>query len=245
MKLLIALQFWSGDREQAMRLAQLIAENEPARRDDVMFCFFNRSDCEPVDRETLGKMLMKMDAFSRVSMTVDRETDWPDACNAMAIDVLRQSAFQWKFGPWHDISGVLLLEPDCIPIARDWIDQVKKEWAAAFIDGKWLMGTWRDGGGDLGHINGNMVVRPDFAQLVDFTQVYPGLAWDCALAPQLHTHWQVTYLMCNRWKERKLCDEIIQVHRDAHGSSIFQKPVLVHGVKDDSVWDYAKRVLTP
>lgn len=238
MKLAICLQYHEADRVRAYELAAMIAANEPKFRDDVILCLVNRWDCPTAPAEVVAPLELKFHVEQFTTTT--RAAGWPAGCNAMARDVLRHAAQEWRFGAWHAVTGVMLLEPDCIPIARDWIDQVKKEWHAAYVDLKWLMGTWRDGGGDLGHINGNCVVVPDFIFKVDMTNMFEWLAWDCAISPQVHTHWRVTDLICNRWKETGLTDETITTHRSGVG-----QPVLVHGVKDNSVWDYARRTLCP
>lgn len=237
-QLAICLQYYENDRRRALELARLIAANEPKFRDDVIFCLVNRFDAEAAPSDLIDLLGTK---FTTVLHTSNgRATGWPSGCNEMAKSTFRFANQEWRFGPWHDVDGVLLMEPDCIPIARDWIDQLKEEWATARAAGKLLMGTWRDGGGLLGHINGNMIVRPDFAEKVQMNEVFEWLAWDCAIVPQVHDQWQVTNLICNRWKEAGLSNEEIMTHRNGVG-----RPVLVHGVKDDSVWDYARKKLLP
>ena len=44
-KLLLALQYWDGDKEMAMKVARLIADMEPAHNADVDFLFCSRFDC--------------------------------------------------------------------------------------------------------------------------------------------------------------------------------------------------------
>jgi hypothetical protein len=236
-KLAICLQYYHGDYDAAMTLARLIAGNEPTMRDDVIFCFVPRFDAQDPDPSVYDEVSHKFRTTTHRTTTTAR--GWPDGCNAIAIDTLRFADQESKYGTWYDIIGILLLESDCIPIAQDWIDKLITEWTRKRHVGHWLMGTWRDGGGELGHINGNMIVVPNFASLVDLSRIPPMLAWDCAITPQVHKHWHVTDLICNRWQEMGLSDETITKHRDEGRES----PVLVHGVKDSSVLDYAKRVL--
>ena len=237
LKFILALQYHYSDRDQAIRLAKLIADIEPARRDDVGLLFVNRFDSEPMDNKTIFHVLQKMPVFSYQTET--KRVGWPDGCNAMAIDTLKRVAHGMTHNEqWKEVEGVLLLEPDCIPTAHGWIDMIVKEWMAAQVGGNLLMGTWRDGGGPLGHINGNMVVNPFFANLYDLDHLPDGLAWDCAISLQVHKDWRITKLICNRWNERNLTPEQITQHRD---DAAF-RPVLVHGVKDESVLKFAEEV---
>ncbi len=43
-KILIALQFWKGDRDMAMKLARLMADLEPKHSDDADVLFISRFD---------------------------------------------------------------------------------------------------------------------------------------------------------------------------------------------------------
>lgn len=236
--IVICLQFCPQDRPRAMELARLIAANESKPRSDAMFCFVNRFDTTGPDPVTFDAVNAKF--YTEIHRTTTEQKGWPQGCNAMAIDTLRHAEWSTRFGSWHEATGIMLLEPDCIPVQKEWIDRLVAEWKPAFAAGKWIMGTWRDGGGELGHINGNCIVRPDFAQLVNFNGIPEWLAWDCALSEQVHKHWHITHLICNRWKETNLSDVQIITHRDFGD---FPFPVLVHGCKDDSVWNYAKRTL--
>jgi len=233
--MVIALQYHEGDKADAMRLMRLIADIEGGWRDDVYFLCVHTAEAGP-SWENI-RLLRGMMVYDYA--VVGAPKGWPAGPNFMAKAALDEILRRWLYAGWNEIDGVLLLEPDCIPIQRDWIDQLMAEWKIALAAGKWMMGTWRDGGG--GHINGNCAVRPDFARLVDFNNVPKDLAWDCAIAPYVKDHWHVTNLICNRWKETALTDEQIETHRD--GGEV--KPVLLHGVKDQCVYEYARRKLCP
>ena len=43
--LAFCIQYWHGDREQAMAVAKLMADIEPKKRDDVVMVFAARFDC--------------------------------------------------------------------------------------------------------------------------------------------------------------------------------------------------------
>ena len=234
-ELIIALQFHQADYDQAMGLARLIADNEPLFRTDVRFLFVNRFDCPAADLDTQLHVVKKFRVENYQTYT--KATGWPDGCNAMAVDLLKHIEFK---DVADKFDAALLIEPDCIPVQKDWINQLQAEWLLAdAIGDTWVMGTWRDGGGPPGHINGNCVVRPDFAARVNLNSIPPGLAWDCAIARQVEHHWFITDLICNRWQETNVSDELMRT--PWIGGK--RPPVLVHGVKDESAWNYAVRAL--
>ena len=231
MKLLIALQYWTGDRDLAKRLAELIWRIRGDK--DPSLVMVGRSDCEP----------LVIDAPYFFYATGDGPTGWPAGPNHMAVDLIKQIHYRYQFGGWGNFDAALLMEPDCIPVQKDWISQLEAEWDTV-KEKAWMMGCWRASPDWVGHINGNCVIRPDFAKLVDL-RVDPGLAWDCAIAPQVKDHWHNTSLISNRYEERKVPDEVIMTPYNAIKAdpATLKPPVLVHGVKDDSVYDYAVKKL--
>mgnify|MGYP000935826381 CR=1 FL=1 len=232
----VALQYHPTDRAAAMRLVELIARFEYEANPLVLFLLCRRFDAEYIPDATVYQLAKKFAVDNYQTKTQAR--GWPDGCNAMAIDVLREINHRRTHdAQWTNVSGVLLMEPDCIPVSRFWLPTIQTRWEVAQAADEetarpWLMGAWRDGGGEHGHINGNMVVRPDFAEKVDLSRLPPGLAWDCAIVPQVREHWLPVPLIDNRWNERGLSSyEIMK-----------KGAVLVHGVKDESVWNHVAQI---
>lgn len=230
--ILIALQFYNADRARAMRLARLIADIEPKFRDDVEMLFCARFDT-PQDSETIEYVRQKMGV--RQFTTVTRWTGWPGGPNGMARDVLREIGN----GQNARAEGVLMLEPDSVPVARDWIDQLMAEWRGP--EGApceaYMMGAWRDSGPVGGHINGNCIVPPEIGSLVDLSRITEHYAWDCEISQQTRGYWKRTNLI------RNLCQETnVSEARMLDGTS--ERPVLIHGVKDDSAYEIAKKLLS-
>lgn len=236
MKLIIALQFHEADKPQAMRLARLIADIEPVFRDDVDFCFVERFDCSPADSATMGYVGRKFSLSTFVTKT--NWTGWPDGPNATALDLLNHSLRMVQCGQWAEADALLLLEPDCVPLDKNWIDRLKAEWRLAEAAGKFICGAWRDSGGEHGHINGCCLIRPDLASQIDLKCITPNLAWDCAIAPQLRHRWRTTGLIKNRFQSKNAAFSDLVIP-DEGGRS----PVLVHGFKDDSAYNIAKTSL--
>jgi hypothetical protein len=240
--MIVCLQFWRGDIEKAMRLARFIADLEPLKRSDVEFLFVARFDCDH-DHETIHYVQEKFEKVHWIA-THTKWTGWPGGCNGMARDTLEWLSVNRTKTP------ALLLEPDCVPVTKDWLDRLSKEATRLFIAAdKWLAGDWRNSGGPYGHVNGNCLIRPDIIpQLLEHFN--EGLAWDCAIAPAVRTNWYFTPLIKNRFESKNA------TYRDLHGANWYPgrltaveleeyRPVLVHGFKDDSAFELAKEELLP
>jgi hypothetical protein len=222
------LQYWRGDYDAAMRLARYLAALEPEYRNDVRFTFVRRWDSPEANAETLRLVAEKFAVIEQIASGKGR-IGWPEGCNLVAL-----TAINWA--ERHLLCPVMLIEPDSVPVQRDWINQLLKEWKTARQHNCWLMGAWNgEGGPPDGHINGNCMIRPDFASLVDLT-IPQGLAWDLAIAPKVSRKWWITGLVLNRFREEHATDA--QIETPTSGT---ERPVLVHGVKSDDVWEYAKR----
>ncbi len=98
----------------------------------------------------------------------------------------------------------------------------------ALAAGKWMMGAWRPSGGEFGHVNGVCCLRADFANLAGTIDIIGrDLAWDCAVSPYVKDHWKIS-------GEIKNCFE----SRNATFDAIAGWPALVHGYKDDSLFNH-------
>ena len=232
--LIVALQFHEKDREQAATLARFIADVEPARRDDVKILFVTRSGSARMDPMTCEHVNKTFDIG--MWMTPDTGDGWPSGPNKMATDLLMHAP-DWvaQYG-WQGAFGILLLEPDCVPMDRFWTDKIMRAWALALIDGAWCMGSFRQSGPPCGHVNGSMVVRPDFAKLVDLSGCPHDLAWDCYVAPAVMPHACISGLFLNKFRETNATEEILRTPETGG-----VPPVLVHGFKDRSAEDIARK----
>jgi hypothetical protein len=211
----------------------MIADIEPVYRPDIKFVFVYRFDCEP-DQETIMYVSHKFQTETFKSHL--KWEGWPAGPNGMAVDILRALDGRTKTGEWKDITGMLLIEPDCVPLTTAWLYLIMHEWEQARAQGKWIMGAWRDSGTQWGHINGNCVVRPDFAKLVDLDCVSQHFAWDCAVSYFTHDHWHITSLILN-------CFQSVEAQADQ--LFIGELHALVHGFKDQSAFNLAQEIMFP
>src|SRR5665213_3667261 len=97
-KLMICIQFYDGDRVEAMNLAKFIAGIEPKSRADTELLFVNRSDCEPI---TAAEIALLIPTFKVASYTApSSENGHPRACNNMARDLFMESLRRRRSGQW-------------------------------------------------------------------------------------------------------------------------------------------------
>lgn len=220
-KLAIALQFYEGDKPQAMRLARMIADIEQFFRWEIRFIFVPRFDSW-VDDDTRKHVAHKF-MVSEIRC-LNNWTGWPGGPNGMAHDLLCHAVVGLS-----DCSGLLMIEPDCVPVHQNWINILWSVWESLPVN-RLMFGAWRNSGGAEGHINGNCIVRPNIGAFPGFLKLFnQHLAWDCAVAPIMSHYWEKTDLIQNCFESR-----------DAKPSDIDPSAVLVHGYKDDSLYNIAR-----
>ena len=231
--MIVALQFYEADKAKAMRLARMIAdiENPSWRGGTPIMLFCARYDCAQ-DTETM-RYVQERGIMAFPFTTITKTQGWPDGPNGVACDVLKEIARTWA-----DTPAVLLLEPDCVPLAPDWLDKLADESACANWEQKFVVGAYRNSGPPGGHINGVMVLRGKFVAQLRFDVPMNGYAWDCALAPQILPVAHRTGLIKNCFQSENATEE--QLRTPDIGSAA---PVLVHGFKDDSAYLIARKWL--
>src|SRR5690242_5637175 len=134
--IILALQFWDGDKAQAMKLARLCADIEPHKRNDVYFLFSARFDCRH-DQETVEYVSQK----NRVLLhtTKRKATGWPNGPNQQMACTYEHWMELGKRQRIEPMSGIMLMEADCVSLAKDWINQLINEYKGY---GKAILGAW-------------------------------------------------------------------------------------------------------
>jgi len=231
--IILTIPYHHRDRQQAADMCRLIADIEPARREDVRVRLVARGDTEHLELETIRAIGRRFDvSWSKTECTND---GWPSGPNMMAKEILMTSPSWLHEAGWSDAVGIYLMEPDCVPLCRDWLNQIIRAWDLALIDGAWLMGSWRNSGGEHGHINGNCVIDPKHAVSIG-RHINQHIAWDCGIVGHVRNHWCVSGLFLNRFQTTNATEE--QLRTPETGAV---PPVVVHGVKDNSAEAIARR----
>ena len=181
-RLLIALQFWEGDKARAMELAKFLADLEPGRSEMADFLFVSRFDCK-VDEAVTRYVSRKFNVYTRVSRR--RGVGWPDGCNELWFSVMEwvESMIRTRKVPHY--KAIFTCEADGCPIQRNWIEWMSLEWDRVNRPKPVaIAGALVEPGP---HINGNALIsgNSDFLNWIArrVSGVRPGVGWDYCLAP--------------------------------------------------------------
>jgi hypothetical protein len=216
----VAIQFWDGDRQDALRLARLLADMEPAFREDVTLVLARRFDVEmTADIWDTGLHCGKK--FRVMHICSKREgVGHPDGSYALWAGTMDALCNEY-YGGRSQFDSVLTVEADGCPVAADWIDRLRSEHALAMAAGRRAIGAvvdqttvvferpgpdWRPGaraersialrGGR--HVNGTLLAHLSmWSDRQSLHQTPPGHAWDLFHAPVLLQETQATPLIWN------------------------------------------------
>ena len=226
----LCLQCCPLDLGAALELAQLICDLEPERRENTEFFLVYRKDTPiygPLAFETMAKP-----KFGRALARAARNFDdgWPGGSNMLAGSAFLEMAIL-KRGDICRNEAFLLFEPDCVPLSRDWIDQLSAEWERAKANGKEAFGNWhQQAGEDTLHLNGNAVFEVAYYDKHLSWMIGPAtLGWDYFYRDHLIPISQDSDLMTQRYAFGTITPEQFDA-LEKNG----QKPVFLHGVKDHS-----------
>jgi hypothetical protein len=230
-KILLVSQFYDGDKEQAMKVARLIADFEPRFSEYADFLFFSRFDCSQ-DLDTIKYVSKKFNVHHAINRR--RGTLWPFGCNEMAF-----GALDWVYGHGEaeripPYKALLLFEADACPLAPNWISELSHFWDRAK---KKVVGPLLQYPGE--HVNGNCLMSGDKAFLRwiarDVGGCSPHKGWDFHLAPEFKKRgWADCPAMRSWWQTKT---STVEQFNDLSR----QGAVFLHGVKDDSMINHVRR----
>lgn len=235
-KILVVMQFWSGDRERAEQVARFMADIEPEVSSCADFMFAGRG-CAVSDA-TAEYVGTKFSVVRRHTYDGPGE-GWPDGTTVLWFDVLKQAKSMSTV-----YKAVVTLEPDDTPLRIDWLQALSDAWDAAPVN---VLGAFSyvmtDHKPTKQHINGNAMwsTDPDFLKaLYRMEGATPaGEAWDVHLAPFFRgMGWGDTPLVQSRWNLTTASAEYLE-------KLVADKVAYLHGVKDDSAFLYARELLAP
>jgi hypothetical protein len=197
-KLLYALQFHKGDQQMAMNLARLIADVIPERKCTDFDMMFAASANASFDMATIRYCARKFGQV-RTFRCVKDINGWPAGPNNQAHETARYFAQQCMSGRWN-YAGILLGEPDCVPLKREFFALIAAEWRQG---PQTVMGPWIVHGPPPynQHINGNSVFGPQFVynNPVIF-RADDWIGWDAANAGLLMQHGRASKWMFSDYR---------------------------------------------
>jgi len=229
-KLLLALQYWQGDRAQAMEVARLIADLEPRHNPDVDFLFVSRFDCQH-DLKTIDYVSSKFKMWHYINRH-RRGVGWPSGCNDLWFGTMDHicSYTEAKIMPEYD--AVLTFEADASPLGPYWHKTLLDSWRK--VNRKRpvkVHGAMQQYPGV--HINGNCLFSGDlpFLNLVSrkIGGCPPIYGWDFFLTKQFSREgWENCPQMVSYWQQATMKPADVDALID-------QGVVFLHGIKDNSV----------
>lgn len=232
--LVIALQYWQGDEAAAMRLARLLADIEPRRRhDDVMLAFCRRFDTPltPLAHETILYCGLK---FGVCQVKSEREgVGHPDGSFGLWAGTLDKLADGWISG-YINAHSVFMVEADGCPVARDWIDRLKREHELTIAMGKRITGAVMEHA--VPHVNGGLMMH--LSAWLDRPSLHrtpPRQAFDMFHAAVMMAEARATGLILNPYGSKGWTPGVL----DEIGHNV----CWLNNVKDDSVVSWAERTL--
>jgi predicted GH43/DUF377 family glycosyl hydrolase len=227
MKLLVALSFYSGDRDQAHRLARLLADVEPTFTDVFDLLILPRWDTT-VDEDVLRYCQSKFNVYT--SFSTIKKVGYP----AGPWSTWR-GCYDWAIAQGSEYEAVMTIESDSVPLTADWAKKIWEAWKTQPNVG--VMGDMQPPHNGFGcHINGNAVFscRTDVAQAIQNWSIPNDSApWDLFGYPV----WAAfgvhdTPIIQSDFRSQRLDTNYLD-------RLAFRGVVWHHGCKDESAYQYA------
>lgn len=242
-KILIVMQCWQGDKEMAMKVARLIAdiEQQPSQIADVMLSFKNCS----VDTDTARYVSRKFGQVHTFQATRG-STGWPSSCNDCFFESFGQLFTRCRSGVW-DYDVALFIEPDVVPLTKNWIEVLRDEWYASM---KHVVGALyvppNAQSYQRPHINGNLMIGWKFAKDVKgFHSCPTAVGWDAFWSKELLRHGMPSHYIYSDYARKSITCEELFAKKNLPPSHPYIatgiQPVLYHGVKSMDAYNCVRK----
>jgi hypothetical protein len=227
----LCLQCCPLDLGPTFELVKLICDLEKHKREQTEFWLIYRKDVPLWVSKEFEKLARAKFGRGAACMARNHDTGWPGGSNMLAMSAMMEMALLYRQGACRN-PAYLLFEPDCVPLAFDWIDQLASEWEITVAEGKEAFGHWNMPGGLLEnlHMNGNAVFRSDFFDLhPQWTVGSANQGWDFFYRDKYISVSRDSYAIHQLYSIPSISQEDLAAQLK-HGKC----PALLHGVKDDS-----------
>ena len=237
-KILIALQYWEGDKAQASALIQYLADLEPRHSDLADVLLVNRHDCVTIPGSVALQVSRK---FNLWQYSAPRgNTGWPAGCNSLWTNTIRWVESMSAARRIPRYKAIFTCESDGCPVFPDWILRMSQAWDLAnrpkpvCVAGPVVYAPAE-------HMNGNLLVNGEATMLKWVLRTVDGLkanvGWDYALSPQFKKRgWANIPGIVSWYATRGYTLE--KFHEAQRGQLIW-----IHGVKDLSLIELGRRHL--
>lgn len=233
-KILIALQYWDGDRALALDLARYLADLEPTHTNLADFMFMARFDSS-LDERVAKEVSRKFNVFSVKARR--RGKGWPAGCNDLWFSVMEwaYSMIEAKRVPAY--KAIFTFEADGAPIPRDWIARLSSEWDRVSNPGPVVMaGALQEHGP---HINGNALMSGNLGFLHWVVRkvggCHPFSGWDFVLAPEFKSQGWANIPGVRSYYNTPTFS------KEQYDQMVKEDLIWVHGGKDRSLIDFGRK----
>lgn len=242
-KILITFPFWNGDKAQSMKLARLISDLQPEHSTTADVLFVARFDAKP-DAATVDYVARKFNVYTHISQR--REVGWPHGCNGTFFGSMEWFYYRVADGKCPAYKAMFIAESDGCPLYADWLQHLRMEWnkvnelKPVVVAGPLI----KDGNPftQHDHINGGATFvsgDPEFLKWLVTNVSSHGInaGWDWFLSKEFEKRgWADIPSIKSYWR-RPTFTEAEWLPEIKKGT------VWLHGVKDDSLLEIARRKL--
>jgi hypothetical protein len=218
-RLLLVLQYSPHDERQMRELVDIICHLQEGMSEHASFMLAGRYDVRH-DESVLAKLRTRF-PFVHPFIASHKGEGHPLGCNVLWWASMFHVYQQVRDKNWH-FDAALYFEADCVPLRKDWIAAIHKEWYDQ--GGPLIMGHKHDK--PAHHVNGNCVIHTRLPESVPQVKrpFYQG-AWDLVLASRAIHASRGTPTIFNDYQRRNIGEA--ELFRDS-------RMAMYHGVKDES-----------
>ncbi len=238
-KTLITLLFWDNDKAQAMKLARLLADTQAGHSTEADFLFVCRFDSTH-DDATVKYVSRRFNTYTYRSKR--RGVGWPIGCNSLFFGSLEWIYHKMAAGQVPCYKNVLVLGADTAPVSGDWLSSLRDCWDKLQSPSEvFVAGAMGEAGGRM-HINGDCILLSGKLNFLKWLAVTIGdvtspAGWDWILNDEFKRWgWANIPFVKSLWRKATFLEEEWGIAQNLGWK-------MVHGVKDDSLLDLARKNL--
>jgi hypothetical protein len=197
-KALIILQFCEADRDTAMSLARLIADLEQSKSEYADFMFSSTYGVAH-DPEIVDYVKSKFDVLLHTCKNDVR--GWPQGPGNQVQELFYHLFIGTRDKGWT-YPYAHLIEPDAVPLSRDWIRKLYEEWHENGHPQK-FMGAWMATSAfdcKVAHLNGNMMFDPSYLRENKFWRWLTACSWDTGFSTSIIPNAKASRQMWNEYR---------------------------------------------
>lgn len=240
----MALQYFREDHERTLTLAQLLADVEPAPRDDLLLALICRPDTPPSKYDGLALRHCEK-KFPTVMITSPRNTcTWPESCGDLWAGTIDHFSRSFEDGTSKHHSIFTVDGGDGVPLHQNWINLLSAEHDRTISSGKLITGTPSKLGYSPLHVNPNMISHLSIWQKVPSLRTTPRsdgtilTHFDIYHRRAMLTSASLSSVVLTDWRGdgHEIDLELMQLKS--------RKSVWLHGYKDDSLYEVTREHLS-